>query len=126
MSLKIVHRPTRTTVPVTAPEPESIAPPPPLGDDQGGRTPLQMLLPIVGAMTSVVMMVVMRNGQPLFMVVAALVFVVAIVGGIGFAVSSRGRAAKQERAKRELYLDYLEKLRRDLAPAPPTPGATPP
>ncbi|MBF0722579.1 type VII secretion protein EccCa [Sanguibacter inulinus] len=115
MSLKIVHRPTRTTVPVTAPEPESIAPPPPLGDDQGGRTPLQMLLPIVGAMTSVVMMVVMRNGQPLFMVVAALVFVVAIVGGIGFAVSSRGRAAKQERAKRELYLDYLEKLRRDLA-----------
>lgn len=115
MSLTIVHRPTRTTVPVTRPEAESIAPPPPLGDDQGGRTPLQMLLPIVGAMTSVIMMVVMRNGQPLFMVVAALVFVVAIVGGIGFAVSSRGRAAKQERAKRELYLDYLERLRRDLA-----------
>ena len=114
MSVKIVHRPTRTTTPMTRPDAEIIAPPPPLSDDQGGRTPLQFLLPIIGAMSSVVMMVVMRNGQPLFMVVAGLVFVVAIVGGVGFAISSRGQQAKQHRIKRELYLDYLETLRRDL------------
>ncbi|MFS0701950.1 type VII secretion protein EccCa [Cellulomonas sp. 179-A 4D5 NHS] len=114
MTLTLVHRPTRSTVPLTRPEPEQIAPPPPLGDDPGGRTPLQFLLPVVGAMSSVVMMVVLRNGQPLFLVIAALVFVVAIVAGVGFAISSRGAQRKQHRAQRELYLDYLEQLRRDL------------
>jgi S-DNA-T family DNA segregation ATPase FtsK/SpoIIIE len=114
MTLHVVHRPTRATVPVTPPEPDLIAPPP-LDEDTSGRTPLQFLLPIIGAMSSVVMMVVLRNGQPLFLMIAALVFLVAIIGGVGFAISSRGRQARQARAQRERYLDYLETLRRDLA-----------
>ena len=115
MTLKTVHRPTRMTIPLARPGPESIAPPPPLDDDNAGRPPLQFLLPIIGALSSVVTMVVLRNGQPLFLVIAAVVFVVAVVGGIGFAISSRGRQARQQRLGRELYLDYLEELRRDLA-----------
>lgn len=114
MTATIVHRPTRSTVPLSAPGEKVVAAPPPMEDDRGGRTPLQFLLPVVGAMSSVVMMVVLRNGQPLFLVVAALVFVVAIVGGVGFALTSRGRAARQARNRREQYLDYLERLRGEL------------
>ncbi|MBO3095607.1 type VII secretion protein EccCa [Cellulomonas dongxiuzhuiae] len=114
MTVTVVHRPTRSTTPATRPEPRTLAAPPASEDDQGSRTPLQFLLPVIGAMSSVVMMVVLRNGQPLFLVVAALVFVVAIIGGIGFALTARGRAARTARARREAYLDYLERVRGDL------------
>ena len=60
------------------------------------------------------MMVVMRNGQPLFMLIAAVVFTVALVSGLGFAISSRGRAGKQLRLHRSRYLDYLERTRDKL------------
>ncbi|MBO9556324.1 type VII secretion protein EccCa [Cellulomonas sp.] len=115
MTVTVVHRPTRSTVPLAPPPATTLAPPPPQEDDRGSRTPLQFLLPVVGAMSSVVMMVVLRNGQPLFLVVAALVFVVAIIGGVGFALTARGRAARGARERREAYLDYLERLRADLA-----------
>lgn len=109
----LVHRPTRATQPVPPPPPETLAPPPPLITEAGGF-PLQFLLPMVGAMSSVVMMVVMRNGQPLFLLIAGVIFVVAIVAGLGFALSSRGRKAAEQALQRTRYLDYLEKLRRDL------------
>ena len=109
----VVHRPTRATVPVPAPEPQTLAAPPPLVDN-AGSTPLQFLLPMVGAMSSVVMMVVMRNGQPLFLLIAGVVFVLAIVAGLGFALSSRGRRTAEQAAQRARYLDYLEKVRGDL------------
>lgn len=113
MSRGLVHRPTRTTVPVERPEPEEISAPPTMTGDNNG-TPMQFLLPVIGAMTSVIMMVVLRNGQPLFLVVAAVIFVVAIVGGLAFALSSRGRAVRQARFQRTMYLDYLEKLQGEL------------
>ncbi|MFJ2367740.1 type VII secretion protein EccCa [Microbacterium sp. NPDC087665] len=113
MTKPLFHRPTRVTAPPTPPEPELIPAPPSL-EDQGGAMPLQFLLPLIGALSSVIMMVVLRNGQPLFLVLAAVVFVVAIVGGLGFALSSRGRAARKARTRRELYLDYLERLRSEL------------
>ena len=116
MTTRVVHRPTRTTVPVARPAAQPLAPPPALESDQAsGPMPLQFLMPVMGATTSVVMMVVLRNGQPLFLVVAGLVFVVALVGGLGFALSARGRAGRVERVRRRKYLDYLEHLRRDLA-----------
>lgn len=113
MTPALVHRPTRTTAPVTPPEPELIAPPPTLTDDTNA-VPLQFLLPVVGALTSVVMMVVLRHGQPLFLMIAAIVFLVAVIGGVGFALSARGRAIRQARFARELYLDHLERRRAEL------------
>lgn len=113
MSAPLVHRPTRATTPLSRPEPEEIAPPPALEGDSTG-TPIQFLLPVIGAMSSVIMMVVLRHGRPLFLMIAAVVFVVAIVGGVGFALSARGRATRQARQKRQLYLDYLERRRSDL------------
>ncbi|MDN5558879.1 MAG: type VII secretion protein EccCa [Ruaniaceae bacterium] len=113
MSTTLFRRPTRVTAPPLRPEPEAIPAPPTL-PAQGGTTPLQMLLPVVGAVTSVTMMVVLRGGQPLFLMLAAVIFLVAVVGGIGFALSSRGRATRQARSQREAYLDYLERYRAEL------------
>ena len=109
----LVHRPTRSTLPVAEPEPETLAAPPPVVSEAGGF-PLQFLLPMVGAMSSVIMMVVMRNGQPLFLLIAGVIFVLALVAGLGFALSSRGRKSAEQAAQRTRYLDYLERLRRDL------------
>ncbi|MFT3861923.1 type VII secretion protein EccCa [Micropruina sp.] len=109
----LVHRPTRATVAPSQPEPETLAAPPPLVTEAGGF-PLQFLLPMVGAMSSVVVMVVMRNGQPLFLLIAGVVFVLAVVAGLGFAISSHGRKAAEQAEQRRRYLDYLETLRRDL------------
>ncbi len=109
----LVHRPTRATRPLPESPSETLAPPPPLLTEAGGF-PLQFLLPMVGAMSSVVMMVVLRNGQPLFLLIAGVIFVVAIIAGLGFALSSRGRKAAEQAAQRTRYLDYLEKVRRDL------------
>ncbi|NLS09989.1 type VII secretion protein EccCa [Nesterenkonia sp. MY13] len=113
MTLKLVHRPTRTTAPVPQAAPTMLAAPPEL-EGNSGAMPMQMILPIIGALSSVTMMVVLRHGNPLFMMMAGVIFLVAIVGGIGYALSSRGRQAKQQRQQRELYLDYLEETRADL------------
>ncbi len=111
MTLRIVHRPTRITRPLPAPESEQLAPPPQLTDSGPGGLPLQTLLPVVGALSSVVMIVVLRNGNPLFLVLGAVILVVALVGGLVVALSQRGGQARQRRVQRERYLDYLEKAR---------------
>lgn len=107
------QRPTRTTTPIERPEPIEI-PAPPVLSATVNATPFQFMLPVVGALTSVVMMVVLRNGQPLFLMIAAIIFVIAVVSGVGFAISSTGRATKQLRLQRGRYLDYLERTRDEL------------
>ncbi|MGO1570262.1 MAG: type VII secretion protein EccCa [Canibacter sp.] len=114
MTKTLVHRPTRSTYPLDQPMPKQLSAPPSLEDKSGG-TPLQMLMPIIGAMSSMVMMVVLRNGRPLFMMMAGVIFVIAVISGVLFAFTSRGRAARQARIQRGNYLDYLENLRVELA-----------
>ena len=111
MSLKLVHRPTRITRPLRPEDEETIAPPPSMTDGQVGGLPVQTLLPVIGALSSVTMIIVLRNSNPLFLVVGAVLLVVALVGGVGLAVSQRGGAARTRRIQREHYLDFLEKLR---------------
>ena len=74
------------------------------------------MLPVVGAVGSMTMMLVLR-GNPLFVLVGVMVLVVALVGGVGMALSHRGTAARGRRLQRERYLDYLEGLRSDLRDA---------
>ena len=113
MSIRLVHRPARSTTPATPPEERMLAAPPPLGEGNIGALPLQVLLPVVGSMGSIVMMTVLR-GNPIFVAVGALILVLALVGGVGMAVSSRGREARSRRRARERYLDYLETTREQL------------
>jgi ESX secretion system protein EccC len=112
VTVELVHRPTRTSRPLGPPADETVAPPPVAEDPaavRGGT--LQALLPVTGALTSGVMIVVFRSSNPAFLLVGAVVMVVAVIGGIGMALSRRGGAARQRRTQRENYLDYLEKLR---------------
>lgn len=110
MSTTMIHRPSRVTTPVERPPAETIAAPPPVQDAAAGGMPVQALIPVLGAVTSVTMMVVLR-GQAIFMVIGALVLVVALVGGLGMVFSQRGNAARQRLTQRERYLDYLERTR---------------
>ena len=111
MTTRLVHRPTRITRPISPEEPEQIAPPPVMTDGAVGGVPFQTLLPIIGALSSVTMIIVLRNSNPAYLVVGAVVFIVAVVGGLGAALSQRGNAARTRRTQRERYLDFLETLR---------------
>ncbi|WP_255577090.1 hypothetical protein [Cryobacterium inferilacus] len=66
MTLRLVHRPTRVTRPLQRADAEVISPPPAMQDGAQGGVPIQALLPVLGAGTSVIMMVTLR-GNALFM-----------------------------------------------------------
>ena len=113
MTTRIVHRPARITEPVEAPDELVLAPPPPMSEAAGGF-PIQSLLPIAGSLSSITMIVLLRN-NPIMVVVGAVILVVALVGGVTMAFTARGNAARQRRVQRERYLDYLETTRARLA-----------
>ncbi|MDN5724536.1 MAG: type VII secretion protein EccCa [Propionibacteriales bacterium] len=136
MTRRLVHRPTRITEPLTEPEPERLAAPPTLTDDHVGGQALHMMLPAAGGLSAVVMIVVMRGANPLFMLAGGVMLVVALVAGVAFAFSHRGQAVRTRRVQREFYLDYLEKFRMKMrtrtrevrertATLDPDPGALP-
>ena len=112
MTVRIVHRPARISEPVEPAPDVLLAPPPPIGEGSTGF-PLQSLLPIVGSLSSITMIVLLRN-NPIMVVVGAVILVVALVGGVGMALTQRGNAARQRRVQRERYLDYLEETREDV------------
>lgn len=115
MTLRLAHRPTRITRPARPEPPEDLAAPPQLPDGPVGGPPIQMLLPVVGALSSVLMIVVYRGASnPVFLLIGAVILVVALVGGVGVALTQRGSAARTRRTQRERYLDYLEKLRSQM------------
>lgn len=109
MTVRIVHRPARISEAVEPAADVILAPPPPIGEGATGF-PLQSLLPIVGSLSSITMIVLLRN-NPIMVVVGAVILVVALVGGLGMALTQRGNAARQRRVQRERYLDYLEETR---------------
>lgn len=116
MTQRIVHRPARTVRPLTAPPDRTLATPPAVGSGSVAGLPMQALLPLVGAVSSMTMMLVLRN-NPLMVLVALVVLVVALVGGLGTALSQRGNATRARQDQRERYLDHLETLRADLRAA---------
>lgn len=113
---RLVHRPARVVRPLDRPAPVDLAAPPQVADAAGGGTAMQALFPVIGAMGSMTMMLVLRN-NPLFVMVAILILVVALVGGVGMALSQRGTQARNRRTQRERYLDHLETVRADLRAA---------
>ncbi|MFC3996255.1 type VII secretion protein EccCa [Nocardiopsis sediminis] len=113
MTTRIVHRPARTMYPPEQHDPHQVEAPPTLPDGNPQGNQLLSLLPMVGMAASLTIMMVMRN--PAFMVLGAVVLVVALLGGAAMLFSRRGQAARQRRNQRELYLEYLEELREELS-----------
>ncbi|MFJ1602622.1 type VII secretion protein EccCb [Streptomyces sp. NPDC088253] len=106
-----IHRPARSTRPLSPAEPRTIEPPPNLPEGSSGRA-ATALLPMAGVMSSVVMMTVIRNSQ--FAGLGAVVLVVALLGGVALFLSQRGKAARTRRTQRERYLEYVEGQREHL------------
>lgn len=109
----LVHRPARLTEPLEAPSDYPLAPPPQQGDAAPGGFPLMTLLPVLGSLSSITMIVVLR-ANPVMVVIGAVILVVALVGAVGMALGQRGTAARARRRERERYLDYLESQREEL------------
>ncbi len=74
---------------------------------------MQSLLPMIGAMSSMTMMVTLRR-NPIMVAVGALVMVAALVGGLVMAFGNRAQGNRTRRLHRERYLDYLETLSEQL------------
>uniref|UniRef100_UPI000362068C type VII secretion protein EccC n=1 Tax=Nocardiopsis lucentensis TaxID=53441 RepID=UPI000362068C len=113
MSLRVVHRPTRTVHPAPVQETHEVEAPPTLPDGKAQGNPLMSILPMVGMMASLTIMMVMRN--PAFMALGGVLLCVALLGALAMLFSRRGQVARQRRNQRELYLQYLEELREELS-----------
>ncbi|MCW2529669.1 MAG: cell division protein FtsK [Pseudonocardiales bacterium] len=116
MTIRMVHRPARTIRALPPVEPMLLAAPPVLPDAKTGGPPMQALLPMVGAMSSMTMMITLRR-SPIMVAVGALVLVAAALGGLVMAFGQRGQANRTRKLHRERYLDYLEKLSDELSEA---------
>ncbi|WP_269858425.1 type VII secretion protein EccCa [Streptomyces sp. RPT161] len=112
MTIRLVHRPARTTRHLVGSEPRTVEAPPNLPEGKTGGA-AHTLMPIAGVMSSVVMMTVLRSGQ--YAAVGAMVLVVTVLGSMGLLLSQRGKAQRTRRSQRERYLEYLEQLREELA-----------
>jgi S-DNA-T family DNA segregation ATPase FtsK/SpoIIIE len=112
VTIRLVHRPARTTRFGVDDEPRKIEAPPSLPDGKAGN-PLLSLLPMVGVVSSLVMMTIIRSGA--FVGLGAIVLVLAALGGLVLFMSQRGQAGRKRRHQRERYLDYLERLRDQLS-----------
>ena len=94
MTVELVHRPARTSRPLDPPAAETVAAPPVAEDRVARGVPWSALLPVTGALASGLMIVLFRSGNPAFLLVGAMVLVVALVGGVGMALSHRGGAGR--------------------------------
>lgn len=112
MTIRLMHRPARTTRHLVGTEPRTVEAPPNLPEGKAGGV-AHSLLPVAGVMSSVVMMTVLRSGQ--YAAIGACVLVVTVLGSVGLLLSQRGKAQRTRRAQRERYLEYLEQLREELA-----------
>ena len=102
--IQLVHRAGRVVHAAQPPEPILIPPPPQLADTGSQSFPFQMLLPLVGAGSSMLMMTLLR-ANPIFALLGAVVMVITAVGMLVSLVSRRAGQSRQRRDRRERYLD---------------------
>ncbi|GIH17659.1 type VII secretion protein EccCa [Rugosimonospora africana] len=108
----MVHRPARAIRPPADPSPRAVEAPPTLPEGKAASS-LMMMLPAVGVTGSMSMMLFTRGSG--FVLIGALVLVLALAAGAMLMLSQRGQALRKRRQQRERYLDYLQELREELA-----------
>ncbi|MCC9194068.1 type VII secretion protein EccCa [Arthrobacter sp. zg-Y916] len=111
MSIRLLHRPARTTPPARSMEAFTLDAPPQIEGGKGGMN-MMSLVPLLGAGVSMTVMMLFR-GSPLA-AVGALMMIVTILASIVMMVSQRGKQGRARREQRENYLEYLERCRRTL------------
>lgn len=111
MTTRIVHRPARSTFPEKAPEPIRLDAPPQLAAGAGGMN-LLALVPMLGAATSVTVMMLFRGSS--LAGIGAIMMVATVLASVVLMFSQRGKATRQRAAKRRLYMDYLRRRRLDF------------
>lgn len=112
MTTLAVRRPIRTVRPPGAPAPLVVEAPPSMPDGSSGPG-LATLLPLVGVGASMTVMLLFRGSS--FAAIGAVVLVASLLGALVFTLSSRGKAGRERRRMRGLYLDYLDRLREQAA-----------
>ncbi|MET3805636.1 S-DNA-T family DNA segregation ATPase FtsK/SpoIIIE [Nakamurella sp. UYEF19] len=114
MAQRLIHRPARTR-----PEPLDLRPvellsAPTLPDAAAGlQGVMQILMPIMGGAGSLIMIVANRN--PVMLIAGGIMLMATIIGAIVMFVAQRTGAGKRANDLRRRYLDYLDRVRVDLA-----------
>src|SRR6266568_3483237 len=108
------YRPARVYPPVLPTNPILITPPPVLEQPQGGmQGALQVIIPVLGSLTGVVMMLVYRANVLIMMAMGGMAVLMA-AGGIATNVIQRSNVKKQRKRQRSGYLEYLLQMRKSL------------
>lgn len=110
MSYSVVHRPARSTQPLKLGEAHELERAPVIEQD-GGKANLLTLVPLLGAATSMTVMMLFR-GSP-FAAVGALMMIVTVLASVVLLFTQRGKARRDREHKRVAYLEYLDDNRRD-------------
>ena len=106
MATRIIHRPARTTLP-ESPAPSAVLDAPPQLPSGGGGMNMLALVPMLGAATSVTVMMLFRGSS--LAGIGAIMMVVTVLASVALVFSQRGKSARQRGQKRRLYMDYLRR-----------------
>jgi S-DNA-T family DNA segregation ATPase FtsK/SpoIIIE len=112
VSYRVIHRPARTTRPARMGEKVNLESPPVI-DQSAGKVNLLTIVPLLGAATSMTVMMLFR-GSP-FAAVGALMMIVTVLASVVLLFTQRGKARRDREVKRDSYLEYLDEKRREFA-----------
>ncbi|WP_081993539.1 type VII secretion protein EccCa [Kocuria sp. ZOR0020] len=111
MSTRIIHRPARTTTPARLGEPVVLEGAPDIVDG-GNKANFIALVPLLGAATSMTVMMIFRGSS--LAAVGAMMMVLTVIASVFMIFSQRGKARRQRTLSRDTYLEYLEEKRAQL------------
>ncbi|MDO5619566.1 type VII secretion protein EccCa [Kocuria sp.] len=111
MSTTIIHRPARTTTPARQAEPVVLEGAPDIVDG-GNKANFMALVPLLGAATSMTVMMIFRGSS--LAAVGAMMMVLTVIASVFMIFSQRGKARRQRTLSRDTYLEYLEEKRAQL------------
>ena len=116
MAQRLIHRPARSGPESVDLRPVELLAPPTLPDAAAGlQGVVQILMPIMGGAGSLIMIVANRN--PIMLIAGGIMLMATILGAIVMFVAQRTGAGKRATDLRRRYLDYLDRVRVDLAEA---------
>src|SRR5580765_2770366 len=114
MTQRAIHRPARSRFPDPDMPPVELMALPSVPDAGAGlQGVMQILMPIMGGAGSLIMIV--ANQNPVMLIAGGIMLVATVVGAIVMFVAQRTGSGKRAADLRRRYLDYLDRIRGDLA-----------